>query len=194
VATGDAAAGKGLKTYTDSLLVKDVDEGLNQRGDDIAATMTRLDTVEGAVNQPIFSVFRGTQSQPVGSAVWSTIGGAFAQPTLNDGFTEWNGSTLTVAKAGVYRIVGHVQFVGEYQTVGVQIVRNTTNPDTTNTLAKGEISGGPSADANGLRRLVAGDTLRFLVFQVNAGAGAAGIKQIGPGQYDLTWSVEWVRA
>lgn len=190
MATGDAAARQGLKTYTsaqDRRLGWDND---NQRGDDVAATMDRLDTVEKFINQPIFSTYRGA-AQNAPHTTWTTVSTAFAVPDLNIGFTSWNAGTgeLVVAKAGVYRIFAHVQFIGTYTAIGVQVTRNTPTPDTANTLAKGETAG-PGAEGSTIRRLAKGDVLRFLVLQRNSGGTAS---TIGGNSFDLGYGVEWVR-
>jgi len=199
MAIGDLAGSKGLATYTDALLVADVDTGLNQRGDDIAATMTRLDKVEPyAIGVPKFSVQRGTNGQLVGSNVWSVIGtDAFATPVLNTEFTSWTQGALTVKKTGVYQVSAHVQFFAEpYSTVAVQLVKNGGTVDSQNTLAKDEWSGpgtgsaNPSATAYNLVRLVAGDVVRLWVLQ----RGSRQAVNAGISTPDLTMSLLWVDA
>lgn len=190
MAIGDRAAAKGLKVYTSAQDRRLGFENDNQRGDEIADTMDRLDNVEKFINQPIFSTYRGAvQSAP--HTLWTTVAGAFAVPDLNIGFTSWNGGTgvLTVLKPGVYRIFAHVQFIGSYTAIGVQVTRNTASPDTENTLAKGETAG-PGAEGSTIRRLAKGDALRFLVLQRNSASEA---RAIGGSSFDLGYGVEWVR-
>jgi hypothetical protein len=201
VAVGDAAGAKGLSTYSDTLLVKDIDTALNQRGDDIAGTMTRLDTVEAAaLGVPKFAVRRGTFSQQVGSDVWSQItGSALATPLINLGFTSWGQSALTIKRSGVYQVSAHVQFYGlPYRTVGVQVVKNNLGVDSQEGQIAKDEWGGPStgnearsATATGFEvvRLVAGDTLRLWVLQRNNNNATV---EAGKWSGDLTMSVVWL--
>lgn len=201
MAVGDAAGAKGLATYSDTLLVSDVDAALNQRGDEIAATMTRLDTVEAAaVGVPKFAVRRSSFGQNVGHDTWSQIvGGSFAAPIINTGFTSWAQGALTIKRGGVYQIGAHVQFYSlPYRTVGVQVVKNNAGVDS----AEGQIAkdewGGPntgsearSATATGFEvvRLVPGDVLRLHVLQRNNNGTTV---EAGKNAGDLTMSAVWL--
>jgi hypothetical protein len=201
VAVGDAAGAKGLTTYSDTLLVKDIDTALNQRGDDVAATMTRLDRVElAAVGVPKFAVRRSTFSQAVGHDAWSQIiGGSLATPLINTGFTSWAQGALTVKRSGVYQIAAHVQFYGQpFRTVSVQVVKNALGVDSSaGQIAKDEWGGsidggeGRSATATGFEvvRLVAGDVLRLHVLQRNNNAATV---EAGKWSGDLTLSAVWL--
>jgi hypothetical protein len=201
MATGDAAAAKGLATYSDSLLVKDIDTALNQRGDDVAGTMTRLDTVEAAaIGTPKFAVRRSTFSQNVGSDAWSQIvANSLASPLINTGFTSWAQGALTIKRSGVYQISAHVQFyVQPYRTVGVQVVKNNLGVDSQDGQIAKDEWGGPSsgnearsATATGFEvvRLVAGDTLRLWVLQRNNNNATV---PAGTNSGDLTMSVVWL--
>lgn len=201
MATGDAAAAKGLATYSDSLLVKDVDTALNQRGDDVAATMTRLDAVEAAsIGTPKFAVRRSTFNQNVGHDTWSQIvGNSLASPILNMGFTSWGQAALTIKRSGVYQVAAHVQFYGlPFRTVGVQVVKNNLGVDSADGQIAKDEWGGPStgnearsATATGFEvvRLVAGDVLRLWVLQRNNNNVTV---EAGKWSGDLTMSVVWL--
>lgn len=191
MATGDLAASKGLPTYSDSLLVKDVDTGLNQRGDEIAATMLRLDTVEAAVNQPIFSVKRGTPVSNIQPNTWTLATQAFAaNAEVISGFT-WNNvqGTLTVSKAGYYRIGANVFFANVGQDVGLSVVRNSTDAGTGVITANFALD--RSVAATGLVRLAAGDVIRLYIIQRN---NSGSVNQIAQDPHNMTLTAEWLRA
>lgn len=207
MATGDLAGSKGLATYTDALLTAEVDTGLNQRGDDIAATMIRTEALEAAaLGKPMFSVQRSSIDQNVPVDGWSLMNGnAWATPLINVGFTSWSQGILTIARSGVYTVSGHVQFYGQpYQTVGVQLVKNSfpqgaltdSRVDTTDGLAKDEWGSGPNggavpaatATATNVVRLVAGDKVRLFVLQRNTSNANAPAGRV---PFDLTMSLMW---
>ncbi|NRD25849.1 hypothetical protein [Frigoribacterium sp. VKM Ac-2836] len=197
MAVGDAAGAKGLATYTDSLLVKDVDNALNQRGDDTAATMTRLDTVEAAaLGKPMFSVQRGTFDQNIVHNNWyQVVGNVFASPVINTGFTSWTTGALTIKRSGVYTVGAHVQYYGQgFTTVGVQLTKNGNGVDTTDMLCKDEWGGGGSAvpaataTAYNVVRLVAGDVIRMWTLQRNANGSTVPVGKVAG---DVTMSLMW---
>lgn len=191
MATGDAAGAKGLATYSDSLLVRDIDTALNQRGDDIAATMTRLDTVESAVNQPIFSVKRGTPVANISANTWTLVTQAFAATAeISSGFTWDNvAGTLKVSKAGYYRIGANVFFANLGQDVGLSVVRNSTDAGTGVITANFAVD--RSVAATGLIRLAVNDVLRLYVIQRNNGGA---VNQIATDPHNMTLTAEWLRA
>jgi len=207
MAVGDLAGSKGLATYTDALLVRDVDTGLNQRGDDIAAVMNRADTLEAAaIGKPMFSVQRSSGGQSVGVDTWSAmIAQAYATPLINVGFGGWSQGALTIARSGVYTVSAHVQVYGQsFTTVGVQLVKNSypgndvkiTRVDTEDGLAKDEWGGGgagaavpaATATATNVVRLAAGDKVRLWVLQRNTQGAQVNVGRV---PFDLTMSLMW---
>ncbi|ROS57196.1 hypothetical protein [Frigoribacterium sp. PhB118] len=191
MAVGDAAGAKGLATYSDSLLVKDIDTALNQRGDEIAATMTRLEKVEAAVNQPILSVSRSTAQSTVQSGAWAMATVSLATTAeLASGIT-WNADSgeAKVGKAGIYRVGGSVFYSTAPDTAGIQITRNSTDSDTSATIA-GNVQAGRGVSTTRLVRLAEGDVLRLFVYQQSSN----GARTIATAPYNLTLTAEWVRA
>lgn len=201
MAVGDAAGAAGLVTYGDDLLVTDIDVAVNQRGDELAAALTRIKTLEAAaINKPMFSVVRSTNGQSVGDSTWSQmVAGAWATPVKNVGGFTWSAGVLTVPRAGVYGVVGTAHFYSDdYTALEVQITKNTTSVDTTNTVSKAAWSAPTKSGETGVNPSVttvrlfvpfnAGDTLRFWVLQRNVNGQTW---NTGPRPYDLTWDVEW---
>jgi hypothetical protein len=202
MAVGDAAAAKGLATYTSAQSASLGYQNDNQRGDDIAATMTRLDIVEkAAVGTPAFGVKRSTSGQQIGGQTWSKMNaGAWRTPDINRGFTSWSDGVLTVARTAVYSINGLAHFYNDdFYTVAVQVIKNGGQPDDQAlAVVKGEWSSAqtsatqisPTAQATDLAvPLVAGDTLSFWVLQRNVGNETW---NTGPSPYDMTWQVTWL--
>lgn len=192
MAVGDAAGAKGLATYNDTLLVKDIDTAFNQRGDDIAATMTRLDKVEAAVNQPIFSVKRSTAAATLPHGVWYVASAALATNAAIAEGVAWKNTegTLTVSKAGIYRLAGSLFFADVPVDSGIEITQNSDQAGTSATVV-GRLAPGRGVEATALVRLAAGDVLRMLIFQRSSDGSA---KTIGDRPYNLTLTAEWVRA
>lgn len=192
MAIGDAAGAAGLRVYSDALLVKDVDDGLNQRGDDVAAVMGRVDKVEGAVSQPIFAVSRSSAPATLPHAVWYIATASLAtNPNLIDGFVWSNADgTLKVSKAGIYRLSGSLFFADSPIDSGIEITANSDQVGTSATVV-GRLSPGRGVEASRLVRLAANDVLRMLIFQRSADQGA---RTIGALPYNLTFTAEWVRA
>jgi hypothetical protein len=191
MAIGDLAASKGLATYTSAQASSLGYQNDNQRGDDIAATMLRLDTVEAAVNQPIFSVKRGTPVANIAPNTWTLATQAFAvNAEISSGFT-WDNvqGTLTVSKAGYYRIGANVFFATYYQDVGLSVVRNSTDPGAG--LITANFALDRSVAATGLVRLAAGDVIRLYVIQRN---NSGAVNQIGQDPHNMTLTAEWLRA
>lgn len=178
MATGDAAGSKGLKVYDDSLLGSDVDVALNQRGDDVAAVMTRASALEAAaLNVPKFAVNRSTNGQNVPANAWTQMtAGAWGAPVKNVGGFTWSGGNLTVPRAGVYMINSSVQYASDdFYQAGVQVTLNSTKADA-NYVTKGEwwstpqnaFNTNPTATALTLMQpLNAGDVLRFWTIHKN---------------------------
>jgi hypothetical protein len=193
MANGDKAAARGWSTFPQTQSAKlgyDNDNYVLDRAAEIAADM---DTVKAAVNQPIISVARGTQARTLKYGVFNVATAVWATPDFNTGFTSWNtGNTgeLVIKQSGMYRVQAHLQVNAADSAVGVQVVRNTTDGDTANTLAKGE-GPGRAADANRPVRLVAGDVLRVLLLQRATGSPDL---PLSTNPFDLTFSVEWLRA
>jgi hypothetical protein len=201
MAVGDAAGAKGLKTYDDSLLVKDLDTALNQRGDETAALMTRADKLEAqTMNVPKFFVKRSSNGQNIAAEAWRLLAsGAWGSPVKSVGGFTWSAGVLTVPRAGVYDVRGHVMFRNDdYRTVALNITRNSTTPDSAATVAGNETTvESPTIDSSlqlGVTAaefvpLNAGDKLRFYVLQRNRGAET---QNIGDRTFDLTFNVLWV--
>jgi hypothetical protein len=191
MAIGDLAASKGLATYTSAQASSLGYQNDNQRGDDVAATMIRLDTVEAAVNQPIASIKRGTPVANIGANTWTLATQAFqANADIISGFT-WNNvqGTLTVSKAGYYRIGASVFFNTLYQDVGLAVLRNSTDPATGIITANFAVD--RSVAATGLIRLAAGDVIRLYIIQRN---NSGAVNQIGQDPHNMTLTAEWLRA
>lgn len=202
MAVGDAAGAAGLKTYSDSLLVTDIDVALNQRGDDIAADRTRLKTLEAqTIGVPLFVVKRSSNGQQIAAEAWRQLtAGAWGSPVKNVGGFGWSGGVLTVPKAGVYDVRGHVMFRNDdYRTAALNITRNSTTPDSAASVVGNETTvESPEFDsslqlgvsASTFVPMNAGDLLRFYVLQRNRGGGTL---NIGDRPFDLTFDVMWVR-
>jgi hypothetical protein len=201
VAVGDAAGAKGLKTYDDTLLVKDIDTALNQRGDETAAVMTRADKLEAqTMNVPKFFVKRSSNGQNVKAETWTQLtAGAWGKPTKTVGAFTWAGGALTVPKAGIYDIRGHVMFRNnDFRTVSLNITRNSTTPDSAASIAGNETTVESPDTGTKLQLgvtaaefapLNAGDVLRFYVLQRSRGAEQV---NVGDRTFDLTFNVLWV--
>lgn len=192
MATGDAAGAAGLATYSDTLLVRDIDDALNTRGDELAAVMGRVSKVEAAVNQPIFSVKRSTSDATLPHGVWYVATASLAtNAAIAEGFTWKNtDGTLVVSKPGIYRLAGSLFFADAPVDSGIEITQNSDQASTAATVV-GRITPGRGVEATALVRLAAGDVLRMFVFQ-RSSDGAA--KSIGNRPYNLTLTAEWVRA
>ncbi|MCS5513991.1 hypothetical protein NY537_14705 [Curtobacterium flaccumfaciens pv. betae] len=180
--------------------MKDVDTGLNQRGDDIAAVMGRTDILESQTNGPGFMVKRSSNGQSVPAESWTQlVSGAWATPFLNDGFT-WTGGSLTIPRAGIYDVRAHVMWRNDdFRTASINVTRNSTVADTQNTVAGNETTvESPSVDqelqlgvtAAEFVPLNAGDVLRVFTLQRNRGGTP---QKMGNRSYDLTFNVLWVR-
>lgn len=201
MAVGDAAGAAGLKTYSDSLLVADIDVALNQTGDYIAADRTRLKALEAqAIGVPKFIVKKSSNGQSIVAESWRQLtAGAWASPVKSVGGFTWSGGVLTVPKAGIYDVRGHVMFRhNDYRTVALNITRNSTSPDSGASIAGNEITEqSPDVDSDNqvgvtaaeLVPLNAGDQLRFYVLQRNRGSDTV---NIGDRTFDLTFNVLWV--
>jgi|GEM_PF-3785982 len=202
MAVGDAAGAAGLKVYDDSLLVTDLDTGLNQRGDDIAAVMGRTTAIEKITKgTPKFMVARSAGGLMVhAEAPWvQATAAAWGAPLKNVGGFQWSGGALTIPRAGIYQVQGHVMFrQNDYRTSAIQITRNSTATDTTATITANEITAAiPEVGANlslGVTAaryvsLNANDVLRLFVLQRNRGGQSA---NVGIFNFDLTWDVVWV--
>lgn len=193
MANGDIAASLGWPTFSatqDRRLGYDNDNYALDRAAEQYITLR--DDVLPAINQPIFSVKRGTSIYNLAGGDWTAFTSTpFATPILNDGFTAWAGGQLTIEKAGVYQVDAHVQFVdANYNRTAIEIVKNTSQAGTANTLARNVTGGSLSVSAGDLVPLVAGDVLRLLGYQREAGGASHGIDT---GRADLSWTVEWRR-
>ena len=192
MAIGDAAAAKGLAVYSSAQQSSNGFENNNQRGDEIAPTMTRLDTVEAAFNQPIVAVRRSTAGTTIDSHTWRPAASSFAtRPDMADG-VEWTGSAgeLRILKAGVYRLQAFVTFTTpEPDSAGIQVTRNSTEPNTGATIL-GSINTGRGCLVAGYQCLALGDVLRMFIIQRNS---AGDRRSISTSSNDLTMSAEWVR-
>lgn len=203
MAVGDAAGAAGLKTYSDSLLVTDVDVALNQRGDEIAAVMGRATTLEKAtLKTPKFSVAKSTNGQSLAfdtAAVFTA--GAWATPIKTVGGFTWSGGVLTVPRAGVYSILAQMKpYANDYYAIYVKVTRNTTDPNAANPVALGVVYPGDRASNNSslvspsvaaqrnLVSLNAGDALRVVGYQRNYGGQSVALDD---GATSLTFEVEW---
>jgi hypothetical protein len=201
MAVGDAAGAAGLTVYSDSLLVNDVDTALNQRGDDIAADRARLTTLESvAVATPKFFVKRSSGGQNVPANAWLQLtAGAWGTPTKNVGGFTWANGNLTVPRAGVYQVSGHVMFrSNDYGSIGLMVTRNSTVTDYSTTVMHNEWGGqapdvgsniNTGTNASEYVSLNAGDVLRFYALQRNRGATTV---QVGKYTPDCTWNVVWI--
>lgn len=201
MAVGDAAGAKGLTTYDDSLLVNDIDKALNQRGDDIAKVMTRADALEKqSIGVPKFFVKRSSNGQNIAAEAWRLLAsGAWGSPFKNVGGFTWSAGVLTVPRAGVYDVRGHVMFRNDdYRTVALNITRNSTTPDSAASIAGNETTVETPAFDSSLQlgvtaaefvALNAGDKLRFYVLQRNRGGET---QNIGDRVFDLSFNVMWV--
>jgi len=201
MATGDAAGAAGLKVYDDTLLVTDIDTALNQRGDDIAAVMNRTTALEKvAKGTPKFIVNRSANGQMVPGNQWTQFtAGAWAPPTKSVGGFQWSGGTLRIPRPGIYELEAHAMFRdNDYASAGVQITRNTTDYDTTGTVAANETSIPAPDSGAGVHlgvtasrhvSLNANDVLRVFGMQRSRGQEAV---NVGRFIFDLTFSAIWV--
>jgi len=193
MANGDIASGLGWTIFAatqDRKLGYDNDNyALDRAAEQFIALR---DKVLPAINQPIFKVGRSTNAVDLNdNSTYQAASNWFATPVVNDGFTKWTAGQLTVAKAGLYRLTVHAQFIGVRDTVEALVVRNTSEKPAPagNTLIKNS-NAGRATTATDLVRLVAGDVLTVQVLCVGAGAS----NLLGTNPYDFTFSAEWVRA
>lgn len=203
MAVGDAAGAKGLKTYSDATLINDVDVALNQRGDDIAAVMTRADALEKAtIKVPKFSVAKSTNGQNLAfdtAAVFTA--GAWGSPVKTVGGFTWSGGVLTVPRAGVYSVLATMKVAAnDYYAIYVMVTKNTTTTDSAFAVARGVVYPGDRSSNNSsnvapsvtasrmLVSLNAGDTLRVVGYQRNYGGQTVGLDD---GATSLTFEVMW---
>lgn len=201
MAIGDAAGAKGLKVYSASDLVNLGYQQNNQRGDEIAAVMTRADKLEAqSIGVPKFMVKRSSNGQNIPAESWTLLaGGAWGTPVKTVGGFTWSSGILTVPRAGVYDVRGHVMFRNDdYRTVALNITRNSTTPDSAASIAGNETTV-QSPDINSSLQLGvtaaeyvplnANDKLRFYVLQRNRGAET---QNIGNRTFDLSFNAVWV--
>lgn len=205
MANGDIASARGWTTFASTQDRKQGYDNDNYGLDRAAEQANRLDVVEAAVNQPIFSVYKGTNKANMPFGSWTPVPGTWwATPELNDGFASWADGILTIKKAGVYDLQAHVQASApnvSFDSLAVQIIRlnadGTGSADSANTLCKDELSTAAavgSVAALGKRRLVAGDKIRSYVFQRSSQGGTNFSQDVTQGAYNLTFTAEWVRA
>jgi hypothetical protein len=199
MATGDAAAAAGLTTYGNDLLVSDVDTALNQRGDDTAAVIGRVKTLETqSISVPKFSVKRSTNGQSMPENTWTQMtAAAWATPVKSVGGFTWTGGVLTVPRAGIYSINAVAHFYNDdYFAAGIQVTRNSATADS-GIVCKAEwwmspVAGSrinPSVQTTDLAyALNAGDLLRVFVLNRNNNANP---RNTGSGATDLALQVVW---
>ncbi|MDP4333236.1 hypothetical protein Q7F20_07615 [Curtobacterium sp. A7_M15] len=184
MANGDIASARGWTTYASTQQRSQGWDNDNYVLDRAAEQANRLDVVEAAVNQPIFKVGRSTVTADLDDGqIYTVVGNWFAAPTINTGFTRWNAGQLTVAKAGIYRLTAHVNFINDRDTVEVYVMQNG------NYVVK-QTNAGRGATGTELVRLAAGDVLAMRVLCI--GAGFHNLINTNP--YDMSFSAEWVRA
>jgi hypothetical protein len=112
MAIGDLAKTKGLAVYPDTQDRRLGFQNDNQRGDDIAATMNRLDTVETSLSKAASGGTMVRSSVPVtlGSGAWQILDTAswwsVEQPAT--GQVVFDGS-WTVQEDGLYEVEGGIQ-------------------------------------------------------------------------------------
>ncbi|MBT1633759.1 hypothetical protein [Curtobacterium flaccumfaciens] len=192
MANGDLAAARGWTTNAGADDRRMGWDRINYALDRAAEQAKRLDVVEAVISQPIFKAGRSTNAVNLNdNTTYQAASNWYAAPVVNEGFTKWQAGQLTVAKAGLYRLTVHAQFVGIRDTVEALVARNTaaTPAPAGNTLVKNS-NAGRATTATDLVRLAAGDVLTVQVMCV--GAGAANL--LGTNAYDFTFSAEWVRA
>jgi len=198
MANGDTAAALGWTTFTNAQNVSQGYDNDNYVLDRVADARVDLrDKVLPAINQPVF-LARGVSSTSVAQGEWKNLT-SWVTPRLNDGFTKWTGGALTIAKDGVYRVSTHAQFGFDTNEntdmtyIGAQLVKNTTSPNTTAGTVLKSVPGRyvAAVDLNGLVPLVAGDVVTLLVRQNN---GRSATLPLGSSPFDVTMSLEWVRA
>lgn len=184
MANGDLASARGWTTFAATQQRSQGWDNDNYALDRAAEQANRLDVVEAAVNQPIFKVGRSTNTANVNDAQITTVPSSwYAAATINIGFTKWQAGQLTVAKAGVYRLSAHVNFVNDRDTVEIYAMQNGV-------YVLKQTNAGRGAAISDLVRLAAGDVLALRVLCI--GAGPQNLVNTNP--YDLSFSAEWVRA
>jgi len=206
VAIGDAAAAAGLATYASTQDRRLGYQNDNQRGDELAAALTRIKALEAqTIGVPKFSVAKSSagQSLQAGNPTFFTSA-AFASPVLNKGGWGWSGGVLTVPRTGVYTVVATMKLQPtDYYRQYCGITQNVSNPDSLTAGAfvarsieypgdrasNQSSSVGPSSTATRLLvRLNQGDQLRMVGFQDNYGANTVGVDD---GATSLTFEVLW---
>ncbi|MBT1676001.1 hypothetical protein [Curtobacterium aurantiacum] len=205
MAVGDAAGAAGLKVYDDSLLVTDLDTGLNQRGDELAAVMGRTSKVEKAIlATPKFSVSRSSTGLTFNHDEARIVTGtAWAAPTKRVGGFTWSGGVLTVPRAGMYMVQATLKLNAEdYYAQYVMVTRNSEDAaDAGAAVCRAVVYPGPrgfnddpnvapSITASRLCvSLNANDKLRVVGYQRNYGGQSTAIDA---GSTSLTFEVLWV--
>lgn len=202
MATGDAAGAAGLPVYTDSLLKRDIDTALNERGDAIAADRTRLTALEAqSISVPKFSVTKAGNSATLDSSVPRVLpAGAFGS-VFTKGGMQWSNGVLTVPKAGVYSVNASMKLgPNDYYAAYVMVTRNSTQTLESAAVARGVVYPGQRASNNDplvaptvsafrlAVKLNAGDTLRVVAYQRNYGAQSV---QLDSGDTSLLFEVQW---
>lgn len=202
MATGDAAGAAGLPVYTDSLLKRDIDTALNERGDAIAADRTRLTKLEAqSISVPKFSVVKAGNSATLDSSVPRVLPAAAFGSVFTKGGMQWSDGVLTVPKAGVYSINASMKLgPNDYYAAYIMVTRNTTQPSEGSAVARGVVYPGarasnndplvsPTISASRLAvKLNAGDTLRLVAYQRNYGAQSV---QLDTGDTSLLFEAQW---
>lgn len=195
MANGDLASTLGWTTFTQTQDRKNGYDNDNYALDKAAANyITLRDSVLPAVNQPTFSVRKADYGTTIPNQTYSFLNGnTWGAAVVNSGFTSWSNGQLKVAKAGVYRVSAGVQYLDNDRTMvsGIQVVRNTTSPNTANTLVKLE-TGGKGAAKTELVRLVAGDVLSVLIYASHQDSSLSTTVDNNP--FAMSFSAEWVRA
>ena len=202
MATGDAAGAAGLPVYTDSLLKRDIDTALNERGDAIAADRARLTKLEAqSISVPKFSVTKAGNSATLDSSVARVMPAAAFGSVFTKGGMAWSNGVLTVPKAGVYSINAVMKLQpNDYYAGYVMVTRNSTQTAEAAAVARGVVYPGqrasnndplvaPTVSASRLAvKLNAGDTLRLVCYQRNYGANSV---QLDSGDTSLLFEVQW---
>ncbi|PCE13984.1 hypothetical protein AUC47_04875 [Microbacterium sp. SZ1] len=133
---------------------------------DLVSLLQRLGELENQVDElpkEMFVTNRPTSGGQTVAAAWNTlVAAAYGAPAVNE-VGAWAGGALTIAEAGVYQLSLNVGYAGVANPIAVQIVRNTTTPDT-NVLASAWVPSSATTGTTVIAPLNANDVIRGLAY------------------------------
>jgi hypothetical protein len=168
MAIGDAAAAAGLKTYTAAQDRRLGYENDNQRGDELAAAMARITTLEQRLNGLPVVLLRSSVSQATAATAneWSRMSWnieEFDRGAMHE-LTEASRDYVTCPRAGLVAVSYAVKIRTFDAIIRARIMQNNVVvPGTVNDDRRGDPEAWPIARDSTLLRVAAGDVLHIQV-------------------------------